>query len=40
MINEFRETSFTYEQFIETLNYILPFSKIWIVEYNNDIIAT
>jgi len=40
MINEFRETSFTYEQFIETLNYILPFSEIWIIEYNNDIIAT
>ena len=40
MINEFRETSFTYEQFIETLNYILLFSEIWIVEYNNDIIAT
>ena len=40
MINEFRETTFTYEQFLETLDYISPFSEIWIIEYNNDIIAT
>jgi glucosamine-phosphate N-acetyltransferase len=40
MINEFRKTYFTYEQFIETINYIKPFSEIWIIEYENDIIAT
>jgi len=40
MINEFRETSFSSKQFIETLNYISQFSEIWVVEYDNDLIAT
>jgi len=38
MINEFRETFFTKDNFIETLNYIQPFSEIWVMEYDNDII--
>uniref|UniRef100_A0A6C0ESA0 N-acetyltransferase domain-containing protein n=1 Tax=viral metagenome TaxID=1070528 RepID=A0A6C0ESA0_9ZZZZ len=40
MINEFRETEFTKEKFIETLNYIQPFSEIWVIEYEDDIIST
>jgi glucosamine-phosphate N-acetyltransferase len=40
MINEFRETVFSKEQFIETLNYMQPFSQIYVIEYENDIIAT
>jgi len=40
MINEFRITNFTYQQFLDTINYINNFSEIWIIEYNNDIIAT
>jgi glucosamine-phosphate N-acetyltransferase len=40
MINNFRETIFTYAQFIETLTYLKSFSEIWIVECDNDIIAT
>jgi len=40
MINEFRETSFTCEQFIETLNYMKPFTEIWLIENEGDIIAT
>ena len=40
MINEFRETNFTFEQFNETLDYISPFTEIWVIEYDNNIIAT
>ena len=40
MINEFRETYFTKEQFVDTLWYLNPFSEIWVIEYENDIIAT
>jgi glucosamine-phosphate N-acetyltransferase len=40
MINEFRNTTFTYEQYIETLKYMNNFSEIWVVEYESDIIAT
>ena len=40
MINEFRETYFTKEQFELTLQYMDPFSEIWIIEKNNDFIAT
>ena len=40
MINEFRTTVFTEEQFIETLQYIKPFSEIWVIEKDDDIIAT
>lgn len=40
MINEFRETNFTKEQFIQTLKYIDPFSEIWVIESDNEIIAT
>ena len=40
MINEFRSTHFTKEQFIETINYMDKFSEIWIIEKDNDIIGT
>lgn len=40
MINEFRTTVFTEEQFIETLKYIGPFSEIWVIEKDDEIIAT
>jgi len=40
MINEFRTTTFTKEQFNETLNYMKSFSEIYVIEYENDIIAT
>jgi len=40
MINEFRETIFTSEQFNETLDYMFPYSEIWVIECDNDIIAT
>jgi len=40
MINEFRETFFTKDNFIETLKYVNAFSEIWVMEYDNDIIAT
>jgi glucosamine-phosphate N-acetyltransferase len=40
MINEFRETYFTKEQFELTLQYIGPFSEIWVIESDNNIIAT
>jgi glucosamine-phosphate N-acetyltransferase len=40
MINEFRETNFTKEQFTKTLSYLRPHSEIWIIEYENKIIAT
>lgn len=40
MINEFRKTDFTSEQYIDFINYSKPFSEIWIIENNNDIIAT
>lgn len=40
MINEFRETFFTKTQFEETLAYMMPYSEIWIIEYNDQIVAT
>ena len=40
MINEFRKTMFTEEQFIQTLYYMQSFSEVWIIEYQHDIIAT
>ena len=40
MINEFRETTFSEEQFIDTLDYLTPHSEIWVIDYENDIIAT
>ena len=40
MINEFRKTHFTYEQFIETLTYINHYSEIWLLMENNVIAAT
>ena len=40
IINEFRETTFSEEQFNETLDYLTPHSEIWVIEYKNNIIAT
>ena len=40
MINEFRSTTFSNEQFIETLKYMDSFSEIWVIEYENNIICT
>lgn len=40
MINEFRETYFTEEQFTETLFYLTPHTEIYVIEHENDIIAT
>ena len=40
MINNFRETTFTHLQFIETLKYIENFSEIWVIELEKEIIAT
>ena len=40
LINEFRETEFSQIQFENTLEYIRPFSEIWVIEYNTDLVAT
>ena len=40
LINDFRETTFTKEEFIENLNTILQSSEIYVVECNNKLIAT
>lgn len=40
MINEFRKTHFTYEQFIKTLAYMNTHSEIWLLMENNTMAAT
>lgn len=40
LINDFRETSFTIEQFEDTLNTINNSSDIIVLEYNNELIGT
>jgi len=40
IINEFRKTHFTYEQFVKTLAYINQYSEIWLLMENNVIAAT
>jgi glucosamine-phosphate N-acetyltransferase len=40
LINEFRKTDFTENQFIETLDVINKSSEIWIIEKDNELIAT
>ena len=40
IINEFRETFFTKENFINILNKINKSSDIWILEINNEIVST
>lgn len=40
LINEFRSTKFTKEQFVETLDLINKSSEIWIIEKDDDLIAT
>lgn len=40
MIEEFRPSKFTEEEFLSLLEYMSPFSQIWVVEDENEIIAT
>lgn len=40
LINEFRTTHFSNDQFIEVLNTINKNSEIWVVEDNDELIAT
>jgi glucosamine-phosphate N-acetyltransferase len=40
LIKQFRPTIFTKEQFIETLKYIINYSEIWVIEENNNLVAT
>ena len=40
LINDFRDTVFTKEEFAENLNTILQSSEIYVVESNNKLIAT
>ncbi len=40
LINEFRKTSFTREQFVSTLKYIQQTGDIWVGMENDDMIAT
>jgi hypothetical protein len=40
LINEFRETHFTKEEFEETLTQMKHYSDIWTVEYNSELIGT
>lgn len=40
VINEFRPTCFTYEQFLETLKYVSAYSEIWVLLIDNLMVAT
>jgi glucosamine-phosphate N-acetyltransferase len=40
LINDFRESTFTEEEFVENLNTIMQSSEIYVVESNNTLIAT
>ena len=40
LINEFRKTNFTKDQFIKTLESINKNSVIWVIEKDNELIAT
>jgi len=40
LINEFRETQFTREEFQETLAKMNQYSEIWVVEHKGDLIGT
>jgi glucosamine-phosphate N-acetyltransferase len=40
LINEFRETFFTQQQFIDILTYIQLTGAIWVVEHEDHLIAT
>ena len=40
LINEFRPTSFTRDQFYETLRYIQQTGDIWIIEEDGEMVAT
>ena len=40
LINDFRETFFTKDEFIKTLEYINKNSEIWVIEKDKELIAT
>jgi glucosamine-phosphate N-acetyltransferase len=40
LINDFRETYFTEEQFIQFVNQLHPFNEIWVIEKDGELIAT
>ena len=40
LINDFRETEFTEKQFIDMIQYIKPFTEIWVIENDGELIAT
>ncbi len=40
LINEFRHTEFTENDFKNTLQYINNFGEIWVAEYNGELIGT
>jgi len=40
LINEFRPTKFTFEEYKNTLNNINKSSEIWIIELDNELIGT
>lgn len=40
LINEFRPTSFTYDQFVNTLSKIQRSGNIWVYEENGELLAT
>lgn len=40
LINEFRNTEFTEEEYVSTLKYITNYSEIWVAELDGKLIAT
>ena len=40
MINEFRKTEFTQEEYVETIVKINKYTDIWVIEKKNEIVAT
>ena len=40
LINDFRETTFTENEFINNLNYLKLYSTIYVIEHNSNLIAT
>ena len=40
LINDFRETTFTENEFIYSLNYLKSYSTIYVIEHNSILIAT
>jgi|LauGreDrversion4_2_1035121.scaffolds.fasta_scaffold175106_2 glucosamine-phosphate N-acetyltransferase len=40
LINDFRETYFTEEQFVHFINQLHPFNEIWVIEKDGELVAT